>query len=135
MRLNQITIACTDYDASVAFYQTLGLVLIVDSPPRYGRFEAADGSGATLSLHHTEERPASTSMIYFDHASAEALDHHVEELEAAGIVFDSKPEDQRWGWREARLTDPAGNPVCLMYAGENRRFPPWRVGGQRPQEE
>ena len=25
------------------------------------------------------------------------------------------------------LRDPAGNAICLYHAGENRRFPPWRV--------
>ena len=28
---------------------------------------------------------------------------------------------------EARLTDPAGNALCLYQAGETRRFPPWRL--------
>jgi hydroxymethylpyrimidine/phosphomethylpyrimidine kinase len=30
-------------------------------------------------------------------------------------------------WRVARLRDPAGNRIQLYHAGENRRFPPWRV--------
>jgi hydroxymethylpyrimidine/phosphomethylpyrimidine kinase len=39
MRLNQVTVPLVDYEASVAFYKLLGLRLIVDSPPRYARFE------------------------------------------------------------------------------------------------
>lgn len=27
-------------------------------------------------------------------------------------------------WREARLRDPAGNALCLFFAGPNRRDPP-----------
>ena len=131
MRLNQITIPCVDYAESVAFYRALGLVQIVDSPPRYARFESENGDGATLSLHTVEAAggPASGAgtVIYFDHDSAEALDRHVRELEERGVSFDTAPTDQRWGWREARLTDPAGTVVCLMFAGENRRFPPWRI--------
>jgi hydroxymethylpyrimidine/phosphomethylpyrimidine kinase len=30
-------------------------------------------------------------------------------------------------WREARLRDPDGNIIFFYKAGENRRFPPWRV--------
>ena len=50
MDLNQVTVSCTDYDRSVEFYQTLGLRLIVNSPPRYARFETP--SGSTLSIHN-----------------------------------------------------------------------------------
>jgi hypothetical protein len=51
----------------------------------------------------------------------------VEELKGRGIVFTQDPTDQRWLWREARLSDPAGNVICLYRAGENRRNPPWRI--------
>lgn len=127
MMLNQVTIPCTDYARSVAFYTALGLVQIVDAPPRYARFESADGAGATLSLHIAEQPAPDGCVIYFDHDSAAALDAHVERLRAAGIAIESPPADQSWGWREARLRDPAGNQICLMFAGANRRFPPWRI--------
>jgi hydroxymethylpyrimidine/phosphomethylpyrimidine kinase len=42
-------------------------------------------------------------------------------------VFDSGPEDRSWLWRESWLRDPAGNRLCLFFAGKNRRVPPWRV--------
>jgi len=35
--------------------------------------------------------------------------------------------DQRWLWREACLNDPAGNRICIYHAGENRRYPPWKI--------
>ncbi|MDX1294599.1 MAG: VOC family protein [Hyphomonas sp.] len=130
MILNQITIPCLDYSASVAFYEALGMVQIVDAPPRYARFESADGTGATLSLHTVSAPVGSGTVIYFDHPSADALDAHVEELKVQGLVFDSTPTDESWGWREARLRDPAGNEVCLMFAGTARRFPDWRVDGR-----
>ena len=125
MNLNQITIGCVDYDASVAFYKALGLIQIVDSPPRYARFECMDG-GTTLSIHRVEStaRASLNTMIYFEVAD---VDQRVAELEQAGLVFTSQPRDERWLWREARLADPAGNPVCIYHAGENRRNPPWRL--------
>lgn len=130
MILNQITIPCLDYSASVAFYEALGMVKIVEAPPRYARFESADGSGATLSLHAVTAPVGSGTVIYFDHSSADALDAHVAELKAQGLVFETEPTDESWGWREARLRDPAGNEVCLMFAGKVRRFPDWRVDGR-----
>lgn len=122
MKLNQVTVGCVDYDQSVVFYRRLGLTQIVDSPPRYARFETA--TGETFSIHAVEKIGEPTTMIYFE---CEQLDDTVAQLQSAGITFDTQPLDQSWGWREARLRDPAGNPVCLFYGGDNRRFPPWRI--------
>jgi hydroxymethylpyrimidine/phosphomethylpyrimidine kinase len=123
MDLNQVTIPCVDYDASVAFYKRLGLRQIVDSPPRYARFESS--SGSTLSIHQTtlRHRP-SDAVIYFE---VDCLDDTVATLSDEGLEFESAPTDQTWLWREAYLRDPAGNRVCIYHAGENRRFPPWRL--------
>ncbi|AMO73411.1 VOC family protein [Sphingorhabdus sp. M41] len=125
MKLNQITVGCVDYGRSVAFYRQLGLEQIVDSPPRYARFETA--TGETFSIHIVEKIGAPTTMVYFE---CDDLDTKVAELQSAGITFDTQATDQPWGWREARLRDPAGNPVCLFYGGANRRFPPWRINHQ-----
>ncbi len=122
MKLNQVTVGCLDYDQSVAFYQRLGLTQIVDSPPRYARFETA--TGETFSIHAVEEMGAPSTVIYFE---CDQLDTKVADLQSAGIAFDTQPTDQSWGWREARLHDPAGNSICLFYGGDNRRFPPWRI--------
>lgn len=122
MRLNQVTVGCTDYSASVAFYRTLGLTQIVDAPPRYARFETLGGE--TLSIHSVDAVTAPTTVIYFE---LEELDQAVARLKGAGLTFFSNPEDKSWGWREARLHDPSGNEICLFYGGVNRRFPPWRI--------
>ena len=128
MRLNQVTVPCIDYAGSVAFYKALGLIQIVDSPPRYARFECPAGDGgepATFSLHHVEGwSGCDEPLIYFE---VEDLDSEFERLRNAGVVFKSAPQDQSWNWREAYLKDPAGNRICLYQAGVNRRFPPWRI--------
>ena len=123
MELNQVTVPCTDYEASVAFYRDLGLVQIVDSPPRYARFESRAGS--TLSIHAVESgfAPGATT-VYFE---VDDVDEAVAAIKARGLEFDADPVDQDWLWREAYLRDPAGNRICLYHAGENRRFPPWRI--------
>jgi hydroxymethylpyrimidine/phosphomethylpyrimidine kinase len=123
MELNQVTVPCTDYAASVEFYSKLGLVQIVDSPPRYARFESSAGS--TLSIHAADEAAVSgAATIYFEVPDVDAT---VAEIRSRGLEFDSEPVDQRWLWREAYLTDPANNRVCIYHAGENRRNPPWRM--------
>jgi catechol 2,3-dioxygenase-like lactoylglutathione lyase family enzyme len=124
MRLNQVTAPALDLDRSIAFYQTLGLKLIVKSD-HYARFEVGDGTG-TFSLHITSDATGAANgpHVYFE---VEDLNARVAELKAKGVVFDSDPQDQSWLWREAWLTDPAGVKLCLYFAGKNRRYPPWRL--------
>jgi hydroxymethylpyrimidine/phosphomethylpyrimidine kinase len=124
MDLNQVTVPCTELDASVAFYRRLGLRQIVSNPPGYARFECPVGS-ATFSLHRVDRvAPGHGVVVYFE---VEDLDARVKELESAGLRFEQPPRDQPWRWREAYLRDPAGNLLCLFHAGEDRRHPPWRL--------
>ena len=120
--LNQVTLGCGDYGASVAFYRMLGLRQIVDSAQRYARFEAA--GGATLSIHASDAGVSAATQVYFEQRD---LDAEVARLKALGAVFLHDPIDQDWQWREARLADPFGNIICLYQAGEIRRFPDWRI--------
>ena len=120
--LNQATLPATDYAASVAFYKQLGLTQIVDSASNgYARFEAVNG--VTLSIH-VGDGEAGGATAYLESG---ALDAWVAYLARRGVRFDQMPRDEEWGWREARLTDPAGNRLCLYQAGEYRRYPPWRI--------
>lgn len=121
MNLNQVTVEVSDIARAVEFYERLGLELIV-SAPHYARFLCP--GGATFSVHVSDRPNPGGTLIYFE---CDDLDERVTALKAAGVVFDSGPEDQRWLWREARLSDPDGNRLCLYFAGENRTDPPWRV--------
>jgi len=125
MRLNQVTAAALDLDASIAFYQALGLKLIVKSP-RYARFELPQGD-ATFSLHVSEGPiPRENGpQIYFE---VDDVDAEVDRLKRAGVALEREPTHQSWLWYEAWLRDPAGNSICIYHAGENRRHPPWRIG-------
>lgn len=126
MDLNQVTVPCRDYDASVSFYKALGLRQIVDSPPRYARFETERGT--TFSIHVTDSAQGSPGfVIYFE---VDNVDQTVSQLKDRGLTFDEEPSDQSWLWREAYLRDPSGNVICIYHAGEHRRFPPWRLGDQ-----
>lgn len=123
MDLNQVTIPCSDYDETVRFYRLLGFQLIVDSPPRYARFET--NKGTTFSLHESTAASGNSDFIvYFEVDDVDAV---VGMLKDKGIIFVSDPVDQEWLWREAYLRDTSGNQICIYHAGENRRFPAWRV--------
>ena len=124
MNLNQVTLPVTDFDRSVAFYRDMGFTLIVHSPPRYARFECPNGD-STFSLHSVDHPIGDTGVVvYFE---CEHLDNEVNRLISAGYEFAQLPTDEPWLWREARLNDPSGNAICLFWAGDNRKNPPWRV--------
>lgn len=126
MRLNHVTIIVKDLARSKSFYERLGLVLIVDAPPRYARF-MAPGNEATFSLEVTSDaRPMGPeqAQIFFE---CDDLDARVAKLEADGFAFVMAPSDMPYLWREARLQDPDGHDIRLYWAGENRLNPPWRI--------
>ncbi|MCO6512264.1 MAG: VOC family protein [Aridibacter famidurans] len=124
MNLNQVTVYSRNVTSAIRFYESLGLKLIVDSAPRYVRFECPDGE-STLSIHETDSETGGSSVVlYFE---CDDLDATVESLSERGIKFETGPEDKDWLWREASLRDPDGHRIILFHAGENRRDPPWRV--------
>ena len=124
MNLNHVTLAITDMPRAIRFYTALGLRLIVESLPRYARFECPDGGGS-FSVHLAEHgMTPSQTIVYFECVE---LDRQVESVTQAGIQFDAAPVDQPWLWREARLRDPDGNVICLYHAGGNRLHRPWRI--------
>jgi catechol 2,3-dioxygenase-like lactoylglutathione lyase family enzyme len=123
MNLNQVTLPAADLDLSVAFYRRIGFKQIVGSLD-YARFECLAGE-ATFSLHRVEHAAVDTHVVvYFETPD---LDAQVRSLQASGILFTQLPRDERWLWREARLKDPSNNVLCLYWAGENRKHPPWRL--------
>ncbi|MEM9545686.1 MAG: VOC family protein [Bacteroidota bacterium] len=123
MDLNQVTIPVTDVVKSIAFYQKLGLKLIVHTHDAYARFECTPG-GSTFSLHRVDSMAyGSRAIIYFERND---LDEYVNGLMQKGIVFENLPRDQPWLWREAKLYDPDENPLIIYHAGENRIDPPWK---------
>ncbi len=73
MDLNQVTISSLDVKKSVEFYKTLGLRLIVDSIPRYARFECPDGN-STFSIHSSKRSPIGSGIhIYFEDDNLDEL--------------------------------------------------------------
>jgi catechol 2,3-dioxygenase-like lactoylglutathione lyase family enzyme len=124
MNLNQVTVPVSDIETSIVFYEKLGLKLIVVDLFRYARFECPEG-GATFSLHQVQEaRKESGIWLYFE---VQNLDDYVQELLNKGIKFEELPNDKSWLWRESRLKDPDNNQIIIYFAGNNRKYPPWRI--------
>lgn len=123
MNMNQVTLPARNVAESVSFYLSLGLIQIVDSA-HYARFECPDGD-ATFSIHAADESElGGSAAIYFEH---QEIDAFCDRLKNEGIEFSQMPKDESWLWREAWLDDPSGNAICLYWAGDNRKSPPWRV--------
>lgn len=124
MILNQITVPVLDVAEAIAFYEKMGLELIVKALPHYARFVCPDGK-ASFSVHQVEKLPTGVGVyVYFE---CEDLEARTQQLVQSGIEFEELPTDKSWLWKEARLKDPAGNQLILYYAGENRLNPPWRI--------
>ena len=124
MRLNQVTIASRDVQRAIDFYKSLGLKLIVRDLPTYARFACPDGDSTFSVELDPDNAGRAGTVIFFE---CDDLDARYSALKAAGVQFDSEPQDQSWLWREAKLRDPDGNQLCLFRAGRNRLFPPWRL--------
>ncbi|WCL50012.1 VOC family protein [Leptospira sp. GIMC2001] len=124
MNLNQITIPSLDLSKSIPFYQSLGLLMIVEDLPHYARFKCPEGD-STFSIHLADKLPTGEGIhIYFEISN---LDDYVNDLIRKGLVIEEMPNDKSWLWREARIKDPDLNQLILYYAGENRLNPPWRI--------
>lgn len=122
MRLNQVTIGSTDLDRAERFYRLLGLRLIVKTD-HYLRFECPDGD-STFSVELRDAVPAGAQVtVYFE---CDDVDADYQRLRDS-VEFTRPPDDMPWLWREARLRDPDGHPLCLYTAGDARRNPPWRI--------
>ena len=112
--------------ASVVFYQNLGLKLIVDSVPRYCRFEFPqfdEGEPATLSLHEVDEdwqAPSDWPLIYFEVDDVDAF------IKDKNLTPLTPAKSQSYLWREADILDPTGNKSACIKRAKTDAF---RLGG------
>ena len=124
MNLNQVTIPSVDVEKATAFYQTLGLNLIVDALPRYVRFECPNGD-STFSIHKVNTISKGNGItLYFE---VENLETTVTKLNQESITFKTEILKQSWLWHEIHLNDLDNNQIIIYHAGENRKNPPWRI--------
>lgn len=129
VRLNHVTLAVSDVEASAGFYVRLGLAQIVASYPDYARLLSPEGD-TTLSLHRVESPlPASGASIHFE---VDDVDRVVRELKETDFEFECEPIDQPYLWRKAILLDPDRHRIFIYHAGRNRLDPPWRLSADPP---
>ena len=124
VRLNHVTLPAEVLADSIAFYEALGLALIVRAEPRYARFAVDDGS--TLSVEVSGGKAGDAEIFLW----CAEVDADVAAAQGRGVVFDWPPTDQRYLWRTAGVRDPAGNLIVLFTPGVNQHFPPWRLDGR-----
>jgi len=129
MFLSHITLLVSNIPRSKAFYEELGLELIVDAA-HYCRFRAnLEGQGSqTLSISHSQGPIGQSCHVGFEFASPDALDAYAALLQSRGLILSEPPQDRSWLWRDVILHDPDGHEILLLYAGDNKLNPPWRVG-------
>ena len=111
-----------DMDASVAFYERLGLA-ITRIGNSHARAEWSDGARLELgtaeltrSYDPTWRQPsgAATNTLNFALPSRKAVDEMYAELTSAGYAGHLAPIDAFWGQRFAIVDDPDGNVIGLQ---------------------
>ena len=129
MRLNHITLIVTDLERSKAFYSALGLVQLVDTPPRYARFTMPEGD-STLSVEVDAAVSATpgAAQVFFECADVDAA---YAAARANGLAFYQEPTDMFYLWREARLRDPDGHDIRLYTQNQPNvpLDPAWKIPG------
>ena len=119
--IDNIGICTTDIARSVVFYQRLGF----SEAYRNDRGVLMTAGSAHLFIFATRQNdppPVVRQLGLFDnppgidHISLAVADVDAlyARLGAAGVRFDSPPEDQPWGARMVGLKDPDGNNLYLL---------------------
>ena len=124
--IQYVNITVTDVEASIPFYQALGLEIIMDVP--YGEFRwltmgspAQPGLGITLSVPHAgrskENGDALQELLVkgelpFIVFLADDLDATFETLRASGAEVLQEPIDQGYA-KDCAFRDPSGNMVRI----------------------
>jgi catechol 2,3-dioxygenase-like lactoylglutathione lyase family enzyme len=124
VKLNQINIVVSNLDASIAFYDELGLRFVVNPVhPGHAQCELGDGTVVTLDTEEAVAQftagwapPTGGPRVAFAFAlpSADAVDALHAELVAAGYTSLRAPWSAEWGVRYATVRDPDGIPADLQ---------------------
>src|SRR5262249_36837546 len=83
MQFNHVTLIVSEFERSKAFYRSLGLIQIVDAPPRYARFVFPDGD-TTLSIEVKRTAPGASGGMAELFFQCDDVDQRVDALKALG---------------------------------------------------
>lgn len=124
VKLSQINLVVSDLEASINFYERLGLGFAVDADhPSHAQCELADGTVVALDTEEAVAQfaaswtpPVGGSRVAFAFGlpSADAVDALHAELVAAGYTSMREPWSAEWGVRYATILDPDGIPADLQ---------------------
>jgi catechol 2,3-dioxygenase-like lactoylglutathione lyase family enzyme len=120
--LDQVNLVVSDMDASLAFYQRLGLDIPKWMPQWDAHHRSAKLAGgldfdldsAAFATQWNEGSRGPACVISFKLASSEGVDALYADLTGAGYTGQQQPYDAFWGARFAIVEDPDGNAVGLM---------------------
>jgi catechol 2,3-dioxygenase-like lactoylglutathione lyase family enzyme len=127
--LNQFNLVVSDMDATLAFYQRLGLTIrdTDDAWVAHHRSAVMPG-GLDLDFDSTwfaeqwdQGWRGRMGVLGFRVPSREAVDERYADLTGAGYTSQQAPYDAFWGSRYAIVEDPDGNPVGLMSPPDPKR--------------
>lgn len=85
-----MTVPVLNLERSIAFYQILGLQLIVKSLPHYARFVCEAGNATLSCIRWNNSRAERAFGFIFEN---ENLDETVSELQSKGLIFEAMPAD------------------------------------------
>lgn len=120
-RIDNVGVAVSDLERSVAFYEALGFS--VESRDETPAATLAAGEArmwvfqTTAAERDAGRRPELVgNRPGLDHLSfwVGDVDAAAEQARGAGLQLESAPADQEWGYRAASLLDPDGNRVFLL---------------------
>ena len=138
--LEGINLVCRDMEASLAFYQRLGLeipesaIWRTDTGAHHVTIRMPNGADLELDSHALarvynqgfEPGPAGgQALLGFSLPTRDAVDETYADLVSAGYAGLQPPWDAFWGARAAVVGDPDGNHVSLQSpSSEARQGPP-----------
>ena len=122
--LNQVNLVVSDMDATIAFYERLGLT-VPDTDPAWRAHHRTVEAPGGIDLEFDSEQSTAIwnegwaasrrpCVLGFGVPSREAVDELYTTLTTAGSTGQLAPHDAFWGSRYAIVEDPDGNPVGIM---------------------
>lgn len=107
IRIDAVTLATIDMEASVGFYAALGFEISFGGPHAPFTTMSADGCHVNLTL---EGEPGPWGRVIFHVADVDALYHRAT---TAGLHPRHAPVDATWGERMFAISDPSGHDLSF----------------------
>lgn len=101
-------------DAMVAFYRDVLRLPLHSHHGDFVAFEVAPGQRLSVGRHSRVRGPATDPYRIMVHLDTNDIHADCARLEAAGVAFLRRPEQEHWGGWVATFHDPDGNILQLL---------------------